>query len=106
MVIKEGGIIKEGVSGELDYYHDLLTNGEEWLQNFEEREKEATGIKNLKVGYNKVFGYFIEVTNSYRNLVPKTYIRKQTLTGAERFITQELKTHEDDVLSARFKATV
>ena len=105
MVIKEGGIIKEGVSGELDYYHDLLTNGEEWLQNFEEREKEATGIKNLKVGYNKVFGYFIEVTNSYRNLVPKTYIRKQTLTGAERFITQELKTHEDDVLSARFKAT-
>ena len=105
MVIKEGGIIKEGVSGELDYYRDLLTNGEGWLQNFEEREKEATGIKNLKVGYNKVFGYFIEVTNSYRNMVPDTYIRKQTLTGAERFITQELKTHEDDVLSARFKAT-
>ena len=105
MVIKEGGIIKEGVSGELDYYRDLLTNGEGWLQNFEEREKEATGIKNLKVGYNKVFGYFIEVTNSYRNMVPNTYIRKQTLTGAERFITQELKTHEDDVLSARFKAT-
>ena len=105
MVIKEGGIIKEGVSGELDYYRDLLTNGEGWLQNFEEREKEATGIKNLKVGYNKVFGYFIEITNSYRNMVPNTYIRKQTLTGAERFITQELKTHEDDVLSARFKAT-
>lgn len=105
MVIKEGGIIKEEVSGELDYYRDLLTNGEGWLRNFEEREKEATGIKNLKVGYNKVFGYFIEVTNSYRNLVPNTYIRKQTLTGAERFITQELKTHEDDVLSAKFKAT-
>ena len=105
MIIKEGGIINEGVSGELDYYRDLLTNGEQWLVNFEEREKEATGIKNLKVGYNKVFGYFIEVTNSNRNLVPQTYIRKQTLTGAERFITEELKKHEDDVLSAKFKAT-
>ena len=105
MVIKEGGIIKEGVSGELDYYRDLLTNGEDWLLKFEEREKEATGIKTLKVGYNKVFGYFIEVTNSNRHLVPDTYIRKQTLTGAERFITQELKKHEDDVLSAKFKAT-
>ncbi len=105
MVIKEGGIIKDGVSGELDYYRDLLTNGEDWLLKFEEREKEATGIKNLKVGYNKVFGYFIEVTNSNRHLVPDTYIRKQTLTGAERFITQELKKHEDDFLSAKFKAT-
>ena len=105
MVIKEGGIIKEGVSGELDYYRDLLLNGEDWLLKFEEREREATGIKTLKVGYNKVFGYFIEVTNANRNLVPDTYIRKQTLTGAERFITQELKTHEDDVLSARFKST-
>ena len=105
MIIKEGGIINEGVSGELDYYRGLLTNGEQWLLDFEDREKEATGIKNLKVGYNRVFGYFIEVTNSYRNLVPSTYIRKQTLTGAERFITEELKKHEDDVLSAKFKAT-
>ncbi len=105
MIIKEGGIIKEGVSGELDYYRDLLLNGEDWLLKFEEREREATGIKTLKVGYNKVFGYFIEVTNANRNLVPDTYIRKQTLTGAERFITQELKQHEDDVLSARFKST-
>lgn len=105
MIIKEGGIIKEGVSGELDYYRGLLTNGEDWLRAFEEKEKETTGIKNLKVGYNKVFGYFIEVTNSYRNLVPDNYIRKQTLTGAERFITEELKKHEDDVLSARFKVT-
>lgn len=105
MIIKEGGIINEGVSGELDYYRDLLTNGEDWLRAFEEKEKETTGIKNLKVGYNKVFGYFIEVTNSYRNLVPDNYIRKQTLTGAERFITEELKKHEDDVLSARFKVT-
>lgn len=105
MIIKEGGIIKENVSGELDYYRNLLTNGEDWLRVFEEKEKETTGIKNLKVGYNKVFGYFIEVTNSYRNMVPDNYIRKQTLTGAERFITEELKKHEDDVLSARFKVT-
>ena len=105
MVIKEGGIINEGVSGELDYYRDLLTNGEEWLINFAEREREKTGIKSLKVGENKVFGYFIEITNSYRNMIPENYVRKQTLTGAERYITEELKKHEDDVLSARFKAT-
>ena len=105
ILLKEGGIIKERVSGELDYFRDLLTGGENWLKNFEEEEKERTGIKNLKIGYNKVFGYFIEVTNSFLNLVPPTYIRKQTLTGAERFITDELKKHEDDVLSAKFKST-
>ena len=105
MLIKEGGIIKDRVSGELDYFRDLLTGGEEWLTNFEEAEKERTGIKNLKIGYNKVFGYFIEVTNSYLNMVPQDYIRKQTLTGAERYITDELKKHEDDVLSAKFKST-
>lgn len=105
VIIKEGGIIKPEVSGELDYFRDLLTGGEEWLKNFEEAEKERTGIKSLKVSYNKVFGYYIEVTNSFLNLVPDTYIRKQTLTGAERFITDELKKHEDDVLSAKFKST-
>jgi len=105
VLLKDGGIIKEQVSGELDYFRDLLTGGEQWLKNFEESEKEQTGIKNLKIGYNKVFGYYIEVTNSYLNLVPDTYIRKQTLTGGERFITEELKKHEDDVLSARFKST-
>ncbi len=105
IIIKEGGIIKPRVSGELDYFRDLLTGGEQWLQNFEEEEKERTGIKNLKIGYNKVFGYFIEVTNSYLNQVPQSYVRKQTLTGAERFITDELKKHEDDVLSAKFKST-
>ena len=105
ILLKEGGIIKERVSGELDYFRDLLTGGEEWLRNFEEEEKERTGIKNLKIGYNKVFGYFIEVTNSYLNMVPQSYVRKQTLTGAERFITDELKHHEDDVLSAKFKST-
>ena len=103
--IKEGGIIKDNVNGELDYFRDLLTGGEQWLKNFEETEKEKTGIKNLKVGYNKVFGYFIEITNTYLNQTPDNYIRKQTLTNAERFITEELKKHEDDVLSAKFKST-
>ena len=105
VLIKEGGIVKEGVSGELDYFRDLLSGGEEWLKKFTEEEKERTGIKNLKVGYNKVFGFYIEVTNSFLNLVPQSYVRKQTLTGAERFITDELKKHENDVLGAKFKAT-
>ncbi len=105
VLLKDGGIIKERVSGELDYFRDLLTGGEQWLKDFEETEKERTGIKNLKVGYNKVFGYYIEVTNSFLNLVPESYIRKQTLTGGERFITDELKKHEDDVLSAKFKSS-
>ena len=104
-LIKEGGIIKEGVSGELDYLRDLLTGGEKWLKDFEEKEKERTGIKTLKIGYNKVFGYFIEISNSYLNQIPDGYIRKQTLTNGERFITEELKKHEDDVLSAKFKST-
>lgn len=101
---KDGGVIKDGVSGELDYFNDLLTGGEKWLREFEESEKEKTGCKFLKVGYNKVFGFFIEITNSNLNLVPNNYVRKQTLTNAERFITDELKRHEDDVLSAQFKA--
>ena len=104
MQIKDGGIIKEGVSGELDYFRDLLTGGENWLKNFEEEEREKTGIKNLKVSYNKVFGYFIEVTSSYLSLVPPHYVRKQTISNGERYITEELKKHEDDVLSAKFKA--
>lgn len=103
--IKEGGIIKSGVSGELDYYRDLLTGGENWLVNYAEEEREKTGIKNLKVSFNKVFGYFIEVSNSYLNMVPPNYVRKQTISNGERFITDELKKHEDDVLSAKFKST-
>ena len=104
-LIKDGGILKEGVSGELDYFRELLTGGEKWLKDFEEKEKERTGIKSLKVGFNKVFGYFIEISNSYLNQIPEGYIRKQTLTNGERFITEELKKHEDDVLSAKFKST-
>lgn len=104
ILTKDGGIIKEGVSADLDYFNDLLTGGEKWLKEFEEAEKEKTGCKFLKVGYNKIFGFFIEITNSNLNLVPNNYVRKQTLTNAERFITDELKKHEDDVLSAQFKS--
>ena len=104
IAIKEGGIIKAGVSSDLDYLRDLMYNGESWLKDFEQREKDRTGIPTLKVGYNKVFGYFIEVTNTNLGKVPADYIRKQTLTGAERFITDELKKHEDEVLTAQVKA--
>ncbi|MBQ6515591.1 DNA mismatch repair protein MutS [bacterium] len=102
--IKEGGLIKAGVNNDLDYLKDLMNNGEKWLKQFEETEKEKTGIKNLKVGYNRVFGYYIEVTNSNLSQIPSNYIRKQTLTGGERFITDELKKYENDVLSAQTKA--
>lgn len=104
VLAKDGGVIKAGVSADLDYFNDLLTGGEKWLKEFEEAEKEKTGCKFLKVGYNRIFGYFIEITNSNLNLVPNNYVRKQTLSNAERFITDELKKHEDDVLSAQFKA--
>ncbi len=104
ILIKEGGVIKEGVNANLDYLRDLMINGEDWLKNFEETEREKTGIPTLKVGYNRVFGYFIEVTNSNLNKVPKEYVRRQTLTGGERFITDELKKHEDEVLTAQVKA--
>ena len=102
-VIKEGGIIKSGVNSNLDYLHDLMNNAEDWLTKFEEAEKERTGIKNLKVAYNRVFGYYIEITNSNLNMIPENYVRCQTLRGAERFVTDELKQHESEVLSAQTK---
>ena len=104
ITIKEGGLIKEGVSSDLDYLRDLMYNGENWLKEFEQKEKEKTGINILKVGYNRVFGYYIEITNSNLDKVPANYIRKQTLTNGERFITDELKKHEDEVLNAQVKA--
>lgn len=103
--IKEGSIIKEGVNSDLDYYKSLLTGGEKWLSDFENTEREKSGIKNLRVGYSKNFGYFIEVTNSNLSAVPPNYIRRQTLTNAERYITDELKKHETEVLSAQYKST-
>ena len=104
LTMKEGGIIAEGVSAELDYFRDLMNRGEQWKDNYEAKEREATGISTLKVNYNKVFGFYIEVTNANAQKVPDYYVRKQTLANAERYITPELKKHEDDVLSAQFKS--
>ena len=101
---KDGGFIKRDVNADLDYFRYLISGGEEWLKEFEAQQKEITGIKNLKVGYNRNFGYFIEVTKSNLSQIPMNYIRKQTLTNAERFMTEELKKHETDVLSAQFKS--
>ena len=101
ITIKEGGIIKTGYSEEIDECKRAAIEGKSWLVNIEAKEKELTGIKTLKVGYTKVFGYYIEVTKSFLKQVPTDrYIRKQTLTGAERFITEELKSIEDKVLGA------
>ncbi len=99
--LREGGLIKDGYNAELDEIRRDMNGGTELLTVIEAREKERTGIKNLKVRYNKVFGYYIEVTNSFKDLVPEDYIRKQTLTNAERFITEELKEIEKRVLSAK-----
>ena len=104
ILIKEGGVIKAGVNNNLDYLRDLMFNGEGWLKKYEEKERQKTGIPTLKVGYNKVFGYFIEVTNTNLSKVPDSYIRRQTLTGGERYITDKLKKHEDEVLTAQVKA--
>ena len=104
IIVKDGNVIKEGVSADLDYYRDLLKGGKNWLVEFENKQKEETGIKFLKVGFSKTFGYFIEVSNSNLSMVPDNYIRRQTLTNGERFITDELKKHESDVLSAQSKS--
>jgi DNA mismatch repair protein MutS len=101
---KDGGFIKEGISGDLDYFRGLLTGGENWLKQFEAEQKELTGIKNLRVSYNKNFGFFIEITKSNLTQIPMNYVRKQTLTNVERFMTEELRQHENDVYSAQFKS--
>ena len=103
MTVKEGGIIKLGYNEEIDKLKTATTEGKNWIIRLEAEEKEKTGIKNLKVGFNKVFGYFIEVTKSNLNQVPDRYIRKQTLTNAERFITEELKNLENQILGAEEK---
>lgn len=103
--IREGGIIKDGYREEVDKFRHAKTEGKNWMADLEAREKEATGIKNLKVRYNKVFGYYLEVTNSFKDMVPDYYMRKQTLTNAERFITPELKELEDMILGAEDKLT-
>ena len=99
--IREGGIIRTGCNEDVDHFREAQTNGKAWLAKLEAQEREATGIKNLRIRYNKVFGYYLEVTNSFKDLVPQDWIRKQTLTGAERYITPELKELEDTILGAQ-----
>ena len=103
MTITDGGIIKMGYNPEIDKLKTAQTEGKNWLVQLEAKEKEETGIKNLKVGFNKVFGYYIEVTKSNLSQVPDRYIRKQTLTNGERYITEELKNLEDQILGAEEK---
>ncbi len=99
--VREGGMIRDGYNSELDTLRDIVNNGKDYLTAVEQAEQEKTGIKKLKIGYNRVFGYYIEVTNSFKDLVPDHYIRKQTLTNCERYITQELKELESKVLGAQ-----
>ena len=103
--VREGGFIRAGWNADVDYLRDIQANGKGMVAQVEAREKERTGIKSLKVGYNKVFGYYIEVSKSYYDQVPEDYIRKQTLVNCERFITQELKDMEHTILSAQDKLT-
>ena len=101
LTVREGGMIRDGYNAELDSLRDIVNNGKGYLTAVEQAEQEKTGIKKLKIGYNRVFGYYIEVTNSFKDLVPEHYIRKQTLSNCERYITQELKELESKVLGAQ-----
>ena len=101
--VKEGGIIKAGYNAEIDEYRNASTDGKKWVLELEAKERELTGIKNLKVGYTRVFGYYIEITKSFLSQAPERYTRKQTLTNAERFITEELKEIENKILGAEEK---
>ncbi len=101
--VRDGGLIKDGYNEDVDKYRKAKTEGKTWLAELEAKEREKTGIKNLKIKYNKVFGYYLEVTNSYKDLVPDYFMRKQTLANAERYITPELKELEDMILGAEDK---
>ena len=101
--VREGGMIKRGYSSELDEIYHIMNSGKDFLLEIEGREREPTGIKNMKIKYNKVFGYFIEITKSNLDMVPETYIRKQTLSNAERFVTPELKKYEDTIINSKAK---
>lgn len=103
LAMKEGGIIKDGYDADVDMLRQAKTEGKNWLAQLEEEEREKTGIRNLKIKYNKVFGYYLEVTNAYKEMVPDYYTRKQTLANAERFITPRLKELEDTILGAEDK---
>lgn len=102
--VRDGGMIAAGFSAELDELRDVSEHGKQYLAELEQREREKTGIKNLKIGYNRVFGYYIEVTKSFYDMVPYSYVRKQTLANAERYITEELKELENKILGAEENA--
>lgn len=99
-ILTEGGLMKDGIDPELDDLRDIVKNSKDYLEKIRQHALEETGISSLKISYNKVFGYYLEVTNSHKHKVPKTWIRKQTLTGAERYITEELKIYEDKIINA------
>ena len=105
VLLKEGGLIKKGYNQEVDECREASVNGKTWLTELEAKEREETGIKNLKISFNKVFGYYIEVTKSYLHLVPPHYVRKQTLVNNERYITDELKKREDTIVGAEERLT-
>ena len=105
ILVHEGGIIRDGFNDDVDRYRKARTEGKSWIAEVEAEEREKTGIKNLRIRFNKVFGYYLEVTNSFRDLVPDYYVRKQTLTGSERYITPRLKELEDMILGAEDKLT-
>ena len=103
--VREGGIIRDGYNADIDYLRSVISDSKGWIERIEEAEKKATGIKTLKVGYNRVFGYYIEVSKSFIGSVPERFIRKQTLANGERYITQELKDMESQMLGASDKIT-
>jgi len=102
--LRDGGVIRNGFSQELDRLRSISTDGQSWLRNYQKQEAQRTGIANLKVGFNKVFGYYIEITNTSADKVPADYIRKQTVKNAERYITEQLKNYENEVLTAEERA--
>ncbi|MBI5214148.1 MAG: DNA mismatch repair protein MutS [Ignavibacteriae bacterium] len=103
LALNDGGVIKQGYNGVLDELRDITLNGKQWIANLQAKERERTGISSLKIGFNNVFGYYIEVTHTHKEKIPNDYIRKQTMTNAERFITPELKEYEEKILHAEEK---
>lgn len=101
--ITDGGIIRNGFNEELDELRDLSINAKSWIANLQKTERERSNIPSLKVSYNKVFGYYIEISNAHKNKIPENYVRKQTLVNGERYITPELKEYEDKILKCRRK---
>jgi len=104
--VNKGGVINEGVDAQLDELRNIQTSGKDYLLQIQEREIARTGIQSLKIGFNNVFGYYMEVRNTYKEFVPEEWIRKQTLVNAERYITQELKEYEEKILGAEDKILI